>query len=88
MASQIITSTGQKQRPMLGLHAATSPRWLEQVKQNLEEVLIDHAHCEKKAARAAMNLLCSYDTHRELCHEMTQIVAEELEHFALVCDLL
>ena len=55
---------------------------------NLEEVLVDHAHCEKKAARTAMNLLCAYDTHADLCREMTLIIAEELEHFEQVCGLL
>jgi len=73
---------------MLGLKSPTAARWLTQVEENLEEVLIDHAHCEKKAARTAMNLLCAYDTHADLCHEMTQIVAEELEHFEQVCALL
>ncbi len=73
---------------MLGLKSATSACWLEQVRENLEEVLIDHAHCEKKAARTAMNLLCAYDTHAELCREMTLIIAEELEHFEQVCALL
>ena len=63
---------------MLGLKSPTTARWLTQVEENLEEVLIDHAHCEKKAARTAMNLLCAYDTHADLCREMTQIVAEEL----------
>ena len=73
---------------MLGLKSNTSMRWVQQVVGNLDEVLIDHAHCEKKAARTAMNLLCAYDTHTELCGEMTLIIAEELEHFAEVCALL
>ncbi len=73
---------------MLGLKSDTSNRWLQQVTENLEEVLIDHAHCEKKAARTAMNLLCAYDTHVDLCREMTLIIAEELEHFEQVCTLL
>ncbi|OUT65469.1 MAG: tRNA hydroxylase [Planctomycetaceae bacterium TMED10] len=73
---------------MLGLKSATTTQWVQQVRGNLEEVLIDHAHCEKKAARTAMNLLCAYDTHVELCREMTLIIAEELEHFEQVCALL
>ncbi|MEC7695861.1 MAG: tRNA-(ms[2]io[6]A)-hydroxylase [Planctomycetota bacterium] len=75
-------------RPMLGLKSDTSMRWVQQVMNNLEEVLVDHAHCEKKAARTAMNLLCAYDTHADLCREMTLIIAEELEHFEQVCSLL
>ena len=73
---------------MLHLKAATDARWLRQVDENLNEVLIDHAHCEKKAAGTALNLIFHYVENRELCQEMTEIVNEELEHFHLVIDLL
>ena len=35
---------------MLGLKSETSMQWVQQATRNLEEVLVDHAHCEKKAA--------------------------------------
>jgi tRNA-(ms[2]io[6]A)-hydroxylase len=73
---------------MLNLHAPTPLRWLAQVTPNLEELLIDHAHCEKKAAGVAMNLLFSYVDKVELVHAMSIIVQEELNHFRLVLDLL
>lgn len=73
---------------MLHLKAPTGERWLSQVDQHLDEVLIDHAHCEKKAAGTALNLLSAYIENRELCQEMTEIVNEELEHFHMVLDLL
>ena len=73
---------------MLSLQSPTSPRWLAQVDAGLEDVLVDHAHCEKKAAGVAMNLLFSYVDHAELARAMTEIVVEELEHFRLVLDLL
>jgi tRNA-(ms[2]io[6]A)-hydroxylase len=73
---------------MLHLQSATDARWLRQVDANLDEVLIDHAHCEKKAAGTALNLIFHYVEDRELCQEMTEIVNEELEHFHLVIDLL
>jgi tRNA-(ms[2]io[6]A)-hydroxylase len=73
---------------MLNLHAPTSDRWLAQVSANLEELLIDHAHCEKKAAGVAMNLLFAYVDEVELARAMTAIVQEELSHFHLVLDLL
>jgi tRNA 2-(methylsulfanyl)-N6-isopentenyladenosine37 hydroxylase len=73
---------------MLGLCSQTGPEWLQQVDQNLEEILIDHAHCEKKAAGTAMNLLVAYVDRVELCRELVPIVSEELEHFGLVLDLL
>ena len=73
---------------MLGLHSQTSERWLSQVDQHLDEVLIDHAHCEKKAAGTAMNLMFAYVEHDAIVREMTDIVREELEHFRMVLDLL
>lgn len=73
---------------MLSLHSASSARWLTQVDAHLDEILVDHAHCEKKAAGVAMNLLFSYVDHVELAREMTEIVNEELEHFRMVLDLL
>ena len=73
---------------MLHLQAPTDQSWLDQVDENLEEVLIYHAHCEKKAAGTAMNLIFHYVDNLELCREMTEIVNEELEHFHMVIDLL
>jgi tRNA-(ms[2]io[6]A)-hydroxylase len=73
---------------MLSLQSDTAVRWLAQVDGGLDEVLIDHAHCEKKAAGVAMNLLFSYVDHVALARAMTEIVTEELEHFRLVLDLL
>ena len=74
--------------PMLSLHSTTLARWLAQVDAGLDEVLVDHAHCEKKAAGVAMNLLFSYVDHVPLARAMTEIVNEELEHFRMVLDLL
>lgn len=73
---------------MLSLQSISSNRWLAQVDQHLEEILIDHAHCEKKAASCALNLIFAYVENEDLCREMTSIVNEELAHFHLVLDLL
>ncbi|MEZ6130110.1 MAG: tRNA-(ms[2]io[6]A)-hydroxylase [Planctomycetaceae bacterium] len=73
---------------MLHLHSTSSARWLAQVDQHLNDILIDHAHCEQKAAATAMNLMFDYVENAELCREMTEIVREELDHFHLVLDLL
>lgn len=73
---------------MLSLKSSSPERWLEQVDCNLADILIDHAHCEKKAAGTALNLLFAYVENEQLCREMTVIVNEELEHFHLVLDLL
>lgn len=73
---------------MLHLQSESTARWLMQVDQSLPELLIDHAHCERKAASTAMNLMNAYTEDRELCSEMTRIVQEELEHFHQVLGWL
>jgi tRNA-(ms[2]io[6]A)-hydroxylase len=73
---------------MLSLHAPTPDRWFDQVAVSLDELLIDHAHCEKKAAGVAMSLLFTYADDVDLCRAMADIVHEELDHFKLVLDLL
>ena len=73
---------------MMNLKSTSPTRWLEQVEANLDEVLIDHAHCEKKAAGNAMSLIFAYVDNEELCREMRLIVNEELEHFQMVLELL
>ena len=73
---------------MLNLQSPSTERWLQQATGNLEELLIDHAHCEKKAAGTAMNLLFAYVDNVELCRGMTEIVQEELAHFHMVLDIL
>jgi tRNA-(ms[2]io[6]A)-hydroxylase len=73
---------------MLSLHAATPERWFGQVSGQIDELLVDHAHCEKKAAGVAMSLIFSYGDNVELCRAMADIVQEELDHFRLVLDLL
>jgi tRNA-(ms[2]io[6]A)-hydroxylase len=73
---------------MLSLLATTPERWLQQVESHLDLLLIDHAHCEKKAAGVAMNLLFAYVEHAELTRAMTEIVQEELDHFHQVRAIL
>lgn len=73
---------------MLHLQSESTSRWLNQVDEHLDEILIDHAHCERKAASTAMGLINAYTEDRELCREMTTIVEEELEHFDMVLALL
>jgi tRNA-(ms[2]io[6]A)-hydroxylase len=73
---------------MLSLQSESRTRWLRQVDENLGEILIDHAHCEKKAAACAMNLILAYIDNTDLCRELSVIVNEELEHFNQVLVLL
>ncbi|MFI4876288.1 MAG: tRNA-(ms[2]io[6]A)-hydroxylase [Blastopirellula sp. JB062] len=73
---------------MLHLQSTSSERWFAHVQENLDLLLIDHAHCEKKAAGVAMNMIFAYVENQDLCRAMTEIVNEELEHFHLVLEIL
>src|SRR6185295_7758469 len=73
---------------MLNLQSESAQRWLAQIDENLHDILIDHAHCEKKAAGTALNLIFAYCEKTDLCRELAEIVDEEMDHFRLVLDLL
>ncbi len=73
---------------MLHLQSTSSERWLKQVDEHLDLILVDHAHCEQKAAGVAMGLMFDYVENEELCVQMTEIINEELEHFHMVLEVL
>ena len=73
---------------MLNLKSSTVPWWLDDVERHIDEVLIDHAHCEKKAAATALNMIFAYPEKPSLVRELTTIVHEEMAHFTQVLDLL
>lgn len=66
------------------LHQPTSTAWLDQALANLDTILLDHSHCERKAAGVAMNLMFRYPSSARLVRALTAIAQEELEHFELV----
>jgi len=73
---------------MLGLARPTSPDWVTRAVARLDEVLIDHAHCEKKAASTAVSLLFRYPERAAMLPVLSALAREELAHFELVLDLL
>jgi tRNA 2-(methylsulfanyl)-N6-isopentenyladenosine37 hydroxylase len=66
------------------LRQPTSEAWIEQSIDNLDEILLDHSHCERKAASCALNFMFRYPSNNKLVRELTAIAREELEHFELV----
>jgi len=73
---------------MLGLKLPTDPRWVNIAKQNLEEILTDHAYCEQKAASTAISLIIGFPEHSELVSAMTELAQEEMSHFKMVHDII
>src|SRR5438552_1486658 len=61
--------------------------WLPKVLAHVPEVLVDHAHLERKAATTALNLEKYRDLYSRV-EELNAIAIEELQHFQLVLELL
>ena len=66
---------------MLNLSSDTDAAWLAAALKNLDEVLIDHANCEKKAASMAVNFLFRYPDEHALLIPLSALAREELRHF-------
>lgn len=72
----------------LGLNLPTDPRWTNIAEKNIEEILVDHAYCEQKAASSCISLIVQYPDKSELVECLTPVVAEEWAHFERVIDQL
>lgn len=66
------------------LKQPTRWEWVEQAITNLDTILLDHSHCERKAAGVALNLMFRYPSNTKLVRQLTAIAREELEHFEQV----
>jgi tRNA-(ms[2]io[6]A)-hydroxylase len=77
-------------RPLEGLplRAATSPRWARVALENLDDLLVDHAHCEQKAASTAVALIGRFPDHPGLARSMIALAHEEMHHFRQVLDVI
>jgi len=73
---------------MLNLASATDRAWVERALAHLDEILLDHAHCEKKAASTAVSLLFKYADRQALLATLSQLAREELGHFEEVLAVL
>ena len=66
------------------LQTPTSDAWLAQALGDLDTILLDHSHCERKAAGVALNLMFRYPSNQKLVRSLTAIAQEELSHFEQV----
>ena len=73
---------------MKWLAAPSSATWLAQAIAHSDLVLIDHAHCERKAAGVALQLMFRYPSDGQLGEVLSPLAREELEHFEQVLQLL
>lgn len=78
----------QENKTTLGLELPTDPRWVNVAEMNIEDILVDHAYCEQKAASSCISLIVSYPEKDELVEMLTPVVAEEWAHFERVIEQL
>lgn len=72
----------------LGLALPTDPRWVDIAEKNVEDILVDHAYCEQKAASSCISLITLFPDMVELVEMLTPVVAEEWSHFERVLEQL
>jgi tRNA-(ms[2]io[6]A)-hydroxylase len=73
---------------VLNLSAPTDPSWVEKALADLDEVLLDHAHCERKAAGMALRLMFRYPDQAFLHDPLSRLAREELTHYEEVLRVL
>ncbi len=72
------------EKHVLGLTLPTDPRWVNIAEMNIEDILVDHAYCEQKAASTCISLIVQYPDKEKLIETLTPVVAEEWTHFERV----
>jgi len=73
---------------VLRLASDTPAGWVHEAAEHLDLLLVDHAHCEKKAASTALNLMFRYPNATFLYRPLSALAEEELQHFQQVLDVL
>jgi tRNA-(ms[2]io[6]A)-hydroxylase len=76
------------EKHVLGLELPTDPRWVNIAEKNIEEVLIDHAYCEQKAASNGISLIVQFPEKTKMVEMLIPLVAEEWSHFERVIEEL
>lgn len=77
-----------EKKTTLGLKLPTDPRWINVAEMNIEDILVDHAYCEQKAASSCISLIVQYPEKERLVEVLSPVVAEEWSHFERVIEHL
>jgi tRNA-(ms[2]io[6]A)-hydroxylase len=70
------------------LKVATPAAWVDAAVIQWQDLLRDHANCEKKAASTALALMFAYPDDRRLAQRLARLAREELRHFEQVDKLM
>jgi tRNA-(ms[2]io[6]A)-hydroxylase len=80
-SSGIDSMRGALAAPIL---SRSSDAWVAAALADLPTLLVDHAHCERKAAQTALRLMAQHASWTRLVAEMSRLAREELVHFERV----
>jgi tRNA-(ms[2]io[6]A)-hydroxylase len=73
---------------MLCLKVATDAAWADEAMRDVDAVLVDHAHCEMKAASNALSLAARHPGDVVLVRALAELAREEIDHFQRVLGIL
>ncbi len=73
---------------LASLLVPTPERWLEAACARWQELLLDHAYCEKKAASTALALIFAYPEYEQQNLALARLAREELRHFEQVTRMM
>ncbi len=73
---------------MASLLVPTPGRWLDAACGQWQELLLDHAYCEKKAASTALALIFAYPESAAQNLALARLAREELRHFEQVTRMM
>jgi tRNA-(ms[2]io[6]A)-hydroxylase len=79
---------GYNRCAVLNLASTTDPGWVQTALSDLDELLLDHAHCERKAAGMALRLMFRYPDRPFLHDPQSRLAREELAHYEEVLRVL
>ena len=72
---------------MLHLVGTTSSEWLQTALSSMDKILVDHAHCEHKAAVTALSFVSKYPDDPRLVVALGALARDEAGHFTRVAQL-
>jgi tRNA-(ms[2]io[6]A)-hydroxylase len=70
------------------LRSSTHPRWFEAGAADLQALLSDHLHCERKAAENALSLVRRYPHRADAVAALSRLAHEETSHVVQVAGLI
>src|SRR5580698_8436635 len=73
---------------MLCLKVPTDGGWATAAARDANATLVDHAHCEMKAATNALSLAMRHSGDVDLVLALSALAREEIEHFSRVVEIL